>query len=182
MKLIGSIASPYVRRLRIQLGSRPYEFETISVLSNEGQTLLKKYTPTKRVPLLIDGETVIWDSLLISEYLNGEGFSLEVKKDLTLINEMSDSGIQLYQLRLFKTDEKDEGTFSKNNLSRIENVLDYFEARDISNWGIVEQWLFCTLEWFSFRDVYDWKTNHPKLESFVKASQDQPFVKETAPN
>ena len=29
-----------------------------------------KYSPTRRVPLLIEGELKIWDSLAIAEYLN----------------------------------------------------------------------------------------------------------------
>jgi glutathione S-transferase len=34
------------------------------------QREIVKYSPTRRVPLLIDGELKIWDSLAIAEYLN----------------------------------------------------------------------------------------------------------------
>lgn len=180
-KLIGSSASPYVRRIRLQLGDTPYEFVPIVVFSDEGQELLKKYTPTKRVPILLDNELVVWDSLLICEHLYRGSLSIEVKKKLVLINEMSDAGIQLFQLRKFKTDELDKGPFSVNNLGRIENILDYFEQQNLNAWSLVEQWLFCTLEWFSFRDVYDWKTGRPNLVNFVNNSQTQKHVKETAP-
>ncbi|MGB3790897.1 MAG: glutathione S-transferase family protein [Phormidesmis sp.] len=43
---------------------------------------LKQYSPTGRVPVLIDGETTVWDSLAICEYvsdkyLSGKGWPVE---------------------------------------------------------------------------------------------------------
>ena len=181
MQLIGSQASPYVRRIRIQLGSRNYEFTKVNVFDSEGQKLLRQFSPTGRVPILVDGETVVWDSLLIAEYLEKETIDLDIKKELVLINEMSDAGIQLFQLRKFETDPKDEGAFSINNLARIKNILEYFENHLPDEWNLTSQWLFCTLEWFSFRNVYSWKTDYRNLAQFVESNQDRPFISETAP-
>ena len=181
MKLIGSVASPYVRRVRLLFGDLDYKFEAIDVFSDKGQKVISKYSPTKRVPILVDGERVIWDSLLIAQYFSDEPIDVLTQKDLTLINEMTDAGIQLFQLRKFEVDTNDESPFSKNNLERISNVLNHFEKSNLDYFRIVEEWLYCTLDWFSFREVYDWKSNHPKLVAFMHEHEDDDLIKETDP-
>lgn len=181
MKLIGSLASPYVRRIRIQLGDRDYDFEPVNVFSDEGQKRLLEFSPTIRVPILLDEENIIWDSLLIAQYLSGAAIEIETQKHLVLVNEITDAGIQLFQLRKFGTDANDSGIFSQNNLKRIDAILKSFENKNLDNWDLVSQWLFCTLEWFDHREVYDWRPRFPELERFVDIHQGQAFVSETAP-
>lgn len=168
MKLIGSLASPFVRRIRLQLANDDYEFEVIDVFSENGKETMAKYSPTLRVPILIDNEIVLWDSLLITEYLSKNQLDFELKKKLILINELTDSGVQLFQMRKFKTDEFDKSVFSQNNLSRIKTILDLFEREKQLRWDIVGQWLFCTLDWFRFRNVYSWQEQYPKLFNYVE--------------
>ena len=48
-------------------------FEEIKVLihTNESREKIEKYSPSGRVPVLMNGEGIkIWDSLAICEYLN----------------------------------------------------------------------------------------------------------------
>lgn len=47
------------------------EFEeiNISLFTNEGVSLIEKWCPAKRVPVLHDGPLVLWDSLAICEYV-----------------------------------------------------------------------------------------------------------------
>jgi len=181
MRLIGSNTSPYVRRIRLMLADMAYEFVTVAVFAQEGQQMIKQYSPTGRIPILIDNENVIWDSLLITQYLSPSPLSLEVQKNLVLINEMNDAGIQLFQLRKFKTDPQDQGEFSRNNLARIKNILNYFEEKNLQDWDIISQWMFCTLDWMDFREVYLWRKGHPKLENFINQNQANHLVKKTDP-
>ncbi len=181
MELIGSIASPYVRRIRIMLGDLEYKFNTVEVFSKKGQKLIGKYSPTKRVPILVDEKRVLWDSLLIAEYFSDEPIDLISKKELVLINEMTDAGIQLFQLRKFELDLNDNSVFSKNNLDRIKNVLEHFEKREFKYFYMIEEWLFCTLDWFSFREVYDWRAGHPNLVKFYETHLNDEYIKKTDP-
>lgn len=180
-KLIGSTTSPFVRRIRLMLADQDYDFECVNVFSQEGQETIAQYTTTGRIPLLVEGETVIWDSLLIAQYLSAEPMSLDVQKDLVLINEMTDAGVQLFQLRKFGTDINDEGIFSQNNVKRIAKILDYFEAKKELAWDVVGQWLFCTLDWYEFRDVHPWTEGHPKLVAFHAEYSSRQDVKATDP-
>lgn len=166
MKLIGSLRSPYVRRIRMLLeGKQEYEFETVDVFSQEGQDTILKYSPTRRVPILIDRDQVIWDSLLITKYLK-QDLSLEQEKELILINEANDSAINLFQLKFFEIDPAYGTKFSELQINRINSVLDHFENTNPSD-ELTRTWLFCLLDWLSFREVLDWKQSRPLLEKLV---------------
>ena len=181
MKLIGSTTSPYVRRIRFALEHQTYDFQQVNVFSTEGQAELKRYTSTGRVPLLVDGDQVIWDSFLIVNYLQDEPLSLEVQKDLVLINEMTDAGVQLFQLRKFEIDPDDQGVFSQNHLKRIQNILEYFSSYHETEWTVTSQWLLATLDWFTFRSIYPWQDEQAKLVQWLQTFQDLPIVKHTDP-
>jgi len=181
MKLIGSTTSPFVRRIRLQLKDQDYEFICVNIFSEEGQREVRKYTTTGRIPILVDGETVIWDSLLIANYLSKEPFELETQKQLVLVNEMTDAGIALFQLRKFEIDGEDKGVFSQNHLKRIKSVLDYFEVYGLKDWNVVSQWIYCTLDWFEFRNVFPWREEHPKLIAFYEKNHSRLEVKSSNP-
>jgi glutathione S-transferase len=53
-------------------------FEEVSIRLNDAGTKAKifNYSPSGKVPCLIDGETVVWDSLAICEYLAEKAASL----------------------------------------------------------------------------------------------------------
>ena len=180
-KLIGSKASPYVRRVRLMLANEKYDFECVNIFSPEGQERVAKYTTTARIPILVDRDTVIWDSFLIVNYLSGEDIPLEDQKELVLVNELTDAGVQLFQLRKFEIDTEDKGVFSKNNLKRIKKILAHFESKRLDRWSLVEQWLYCTLDWLAFREVYPWQEGHPQLVAFYKGQAERPEIKTTDP-
>lgn len=181
-KLVGSTTSPFVRRIRLIEKSKDYEFECITnSFAAESKAVMAQYTPTGRIPILIDGDTVVWDSMLICEYLSDTPFSLELKKNLVLINEMTDASLQLFQLRKFEVDATDSSLFSQNHIKRVFGILDYFEEYDLSGWNVVTQWLYCTLDWYTFRNVHPWQENHPNLVAFYKRTSEREDVKQTDP-
>ncbi|MFC5302480.1 glutathione S-transferase [Azospira restricta] len=71
MKLIGSLTSPYVRKARIVLAEKKieYDFELDSPWNADSQ--VANYNPLGKIPVLIlDDETVLFDSRVIVEYLD----------------------------------------------------------------------------------------------------------------
>lgn len=176
MRLIGSTASPYVRRIRILLHQmdKDFDFEKLNVFSDEDLKQLQKFSPTNRVPVLIDGETIVWDSFLITEYLLKIDINLEIKKELFLINEMTDSGIQVFQQKKFDIDPEAKNIFSHNNLKRISQVLLHFE-NSLPKEELVKMWLYCTLDWFNFRGVLPWSRKFPQLNDWIRNISDTGF-------
>lgn len=59
-------------RVWLALHSYGIPFEDVVIRLNQENTTeeILKYSPSARVPFLIDGDTKIWDSLAIAEYLN----------------------------------------------------------------------------------------------------------------
>ena len=53
MKLIGSLASPYVRKVRVVLAEKmlPYEFELENVWA--GETTIGEHNPLRKIPVLL---------------------------------------------------------------------------------------------------------------------------------
>jgi glutathione S-transferase len=165
----------------MQLHGQDFEFIPINVFSEEGSNELAKYSPTGKIPTLVDGEVVIWDSSLIAKYLSkDDSFNLAEEKDLTLINEMNDAGIALFQLKKFEIDPDWSSPFAINHVKRVEQILSYFEEYSPRDWNRVAQWLYCTLDWFKFRSVYNWQ-ERTSLVEFMKAHEGRAEVVATTP-
>ena len=177
LKLYGSYASPFVRRIRILLSNKEYDFISINIFDENDAKELEKYSPTRRIPVLVDKNKSIWDSYLITEHLAPE--SLKNKPDLFLINEMTDAGLQLFQLRKFNTDTEDTSILSQNNIKRIHNILNYFETKTIND-ELTQNWLFCSLDWFLFREIYDW-SDFENLKKFFNQHKKNEVYKKTDP-
>lgn len=184
-RLLGSYASPYVRRIRLLLHGKDYEFITVDVFSEDGQSMIAKYTQTGRVPIFIDGDKVIWDSRLITRHLLGKELSIDLEKDLVLINEANDAAIALYQLRKFDIDSHWHSQLAQNHIRRIHEVLGHFSLaeskEECSQWDLRSSWLYCLLDWLAFREVINWTDTHPNLKDFMKRFADREDVRATDP-
>lgn len=179
--LIGSIASPFVRRIRMAFGEE-VEFEAINVFTTEGQARLKEVSPIRRIPVLLDKDDVIWDSMLIEDYLANKERTLTVQKEMLLINEATDSALVMFQAKKFIPGAHEENTFINNNTKRVNDILNYFDQKDLAqNWGIIERWLYCTLDWINFREVIAWEEKFKNLQAFYQRNQNRSDVQATDP-
>jgi len=71
MKLIGSLTSPYVRKVRIVLAEKKIDYEFVIDSPWEPTSSVPDHNPLGKVPVLIlDDETPLYDSRVIVEYLD----------------------------------------------------------------------------------------------------------------
>ena len=71
MKLIGSLTSPYVRKVRVALAEKRIDYEMQVDLPWSEGTKVPEYNPLGKVPvLLLDDGTSLFDSRVIAEYLD----------------------------------------------------------------------------------------------------------------
>ena len=70
LTIIGSFVSPYVRKVLacLELKGLPYEVDPITPFF--GGDAFDRLSPLRRIPVLVDGETVISDSSVICAYLD----------------------------------------------------------------------------------------------------------------
>ena len=71
MKLIGSISSPYVRKVRVVLTEKKLDYEFVSEDVWSAQTTIAEANPLGKVPCLVmEGAEALFDSRVIVEYLD----------------------------------------------------------------------------------------------------------------
>ena len=71
MKLIGSLTSPYVRKVRIVMAEKKLDYQFVLEDVWSADTQMARYNPLGKVPcLLMDGGEALHDSRVIVEYLD----------------------------------------------------------------------------------------------------------------
>lgn len=71
MKLIGSLTSPYVRKIRIVLAEKKIDYEFVLDSPWEAGNQVAALNPLGKVPVLIlDDDSTLFDSRVIAEYLD----------------------------------------------------------------------------------------------------------------
>ena len=71
MKLLGSLTSPYVRKVRVVLAEKKIEYELVLESPWVAGSEVSKFNPLGKIPvLLLDDESTLYDSRVIVEYLD----------------------------------------------------------------------------------------------------------------
>src|SRR5690625_1360665 len=71
MKLIGSLTSPYVRKVRVVMAEKKLEYELVLDDVWSTDALIQQYNPLGKIPcLLMDDHGSLFDSRVIVEYLD----------------------------------------------------------------------------------------------------------------
>jgi glutathione S-transferase len=188
MKLIGTQPSPYVRRFRILLAGSEFEFQPMDVYADEDRAILEQQNPANRVPVIIDGEQVVYESRVIFRYLQQKldlpVLSWEQENRLSLIDALQDSYIVLLLSKRSGFDVSQDKLIYKLQNDRINNVLPALEqdVKDgkLADWDYLAISLFTVLDWVQFRDVWD-LSPYPALVNWLQENQSSKGVAETDP-
>ncbi len=71
MKLIGSLTSPFVRKVRIVLAEKKIDYEFVIDSPWSPESGVANLNPLGKIPVLaLDDDTSLFDSRVISEYLD----------------------------------------------------------------------------------------------------------------
>jgi glutathione S-transferase len=198
MKLIGSLTSPYVRKVRIVMAEKKldYQFELEDVWGNDAILALN---PLGKVPcLVLEGRETVFDSRVIVEYLDSRSpvgrlipepnrERTEVRTWEALADGVLDAAI-LARLEGFwpgRTDEQRSSAWIARQLSRIHSSLASMSTTlGERAWccgthlSLADIALGCTLGYLDFRfpDIA-WRAAHPNLARlFEKLSVRQSFI------
>lgn len=188
MKLYGSTTSPFVRRIRLWLGSTDYEFVNLDIFAGPGREVLKEKNPTLKVPMLEDGEQMVFDSRVIFRYLqhklNQPAITWDQENQLTLIDSANDSLVQLMILKRSGIARDDELLYFKLQYERMGTLLSELESQVSSGafnyWNYPAICLYSLVDWASFRELVDF-TEYPAIVGFWQQHQSTDFVAQTDP-
>jgi glutathione S-transferase len=188
MQLLGSVTSPFVRRLRLYLTDKEYEFINLDIFAEADRTLLTKNNPAQKIPALIDEQQCIYDSRVIYRYLSEKfqesKLSWQQENLLTLIDSVNDSLVSFLLLQRSDIDTQQDGLFFNLQHERVEQVLkvlnDEVAQGSFSDWQYPSICLFCLLDWIEFRQLASWQ-HLPHLLSFHKQMSSKKTVSTTDP-
>jgi glutathione S-transferase len=204
LTLIGSLTSPYVRKVRVALSEKKveYVFKLEDTWANDSD--LAKINPLLKVPCLIfeDGFVVV-DSRVIVEHIDiispvaklipqtGRQ-RIEIKTIEALADGILDAcvNVRLEQTDMIRTDGERCQAWVDRNLRRVHGTLDhlenkmsdktpYFIGSTISLGDIA---VSVALGYLDFRFPHiDWRSGHPKLTQLYKKMSERSSFIETCP-
>jgi glutathione S-transferase len=202
MKLIGSLTSPYVRKVRVVMAEKKldYQFELEDPWSGDA---LLKLNPLGKVPcLVLEGREAVFDSRVIVEYLDTRSpvgrlipessrERTEVRTWEALADGVLDAAI-LARLELTwpgRSAKQRCSAWVDRQLSRIHASLDAMsKALREQPWcsgthlSLADIAVGCTLGYLDFRfpDI-SWRAAHPNLQRLYDKLAARPSFVDTAP-
>jgi glutathione S-transferase len=201
MKLIGSLASPYVRKVRVVMAEKKLDYELILENVWAPETTIQSSNPLGKVPCLImeDGGAM-FDSRVIVEYLdtltpvgklipaNGRERA-EVKCWEALADGVLDAAILVRLERTQRPQEQQSPEWIKRQLDKVDAGLTAMSAglKDTAfcsgnHYTLADVSVGCALGWLTFRfPEIDWRTPHPNLAKLFDKLSERPSFKDTIP-
>lgn len=200
MKLIGSIASPFVRKVRVVLAEKKldYQFELENVWAAD--TAISTYNPLGKVPcLLMDDGSVMIDSRVMVEYLdtltpvckllppNGRDRA-DIKCWEALADGIVDAAV-LVRLERQRPPELQSAAWIERQLQKVRLGLAALSERlgDAAyctgiHYTLADVAVGCALGWLSFRfPEISWRDDHANLAQLLDKLSERQSFKDTVP-
>lgn len=201
MKLIGSLASPYVRKVRVVLAEKKldYEFELEDVWAAD--TTIDKLNPLGKVPSLImeDGNVMI-DSRVMVEYLdtltpvckllppNGRDRA-DIKCWEALADGMLDAAVSVRLERIKRPVEQQSEEWMARQMRKVHLGLASLSEKlgeqpycAGNHYTLADVAVGCTLGWLSFRfPEISWRDDYPNLARLYDKLSERQSFKDTVP-
>ncbi len=200
MKLVGSLTSPYVRKVRVLLAEKQLAHDFLEESAWTAETTVPRYNPLNKVPaLVLDDGASIYDSAVITEYVDGlpgrrflpaGGPERAVARCHEALGDgIMDAGITIFLERKREAARQDpawiERQASKVNAG-IAALAQALGSRP--NLGGAEMALgdiacACALFWIDFRlkADFDWRGQHPALAAWAQRLEARPSFAATRP-
>lgn len=205
MKLLGSLASPYVRKVRVVLAEKKldYRLELLDVWQDK--TAISAANPLGKVPcLVLDDGAALVDSRVIVEYLDtlspvgklipGVGRErAEVRTWEALADGVLDAAVLVRLENVFagRSPEQRSEAWIERQLGKVWAGLDamsvglgkknYFAGTGI-HISLADIAVGCALGWLAFRfPELDWQSKYPNLAQLLERLEARPSFAATQP-
>jgi len=201
MKLIGSIASPYVRKVRVVLAEKKldYDFELDNVWSAD--TAIHLSNPLGKVPCLImDDGSAMYDSHVIVEYLdtltpvckllppNGRDRA-DVKVWEALSDGVADAAILARLEKTLRPAEQQNAAWHERQMNKVHAGLGVMSANlgespfcKGNHYTLADVAVGCTLGWLLFRfPEIDWRGDYANLARLFDKLSERASFKDSVP-
>jgi glutathione S-transferase len=202
MKLIGSLASPYVRKVRIVMAEKKIDHELVVENVWSPDTSISMSNPLGKVPCLImeDGGAM-FDSRVIVEYLDtltpvGKLIPTQsreragVKCWEALADGVLDAGILIRLEKTLRPAEQQSDQWMERQLGKVNAGLKAMSTGFVdttycagNQFTLADVAVGCTLGWLSFRfPEIAWREDYPNLVKLFDKLSERASFRDTVPH
>ncbi|MES2832554.1 MAG: glutathione S-transferase N-terminal domain-containing protein [Pseudomonadota bacterium] len=201
MKLIGSLASPYVRKVRIVMAEKKLDYDFVLENVWAPETTILQSNPLGQVPcLLMEDGGAMFDSRVIVEYLDTltpvcklipvqSRERAEVKCWEALADGVADAGILVRLEGSMRPQEHRSASWTDRQMAKVHAGLQAMSAglKETpfcagKNYTLSDVAVGCTLGWLAFRfPEITWRGDYPNLARLFDKLSERPSFKDTAP-
>ncbi|MCL2831349.1 MAG: glutathione S-transferase [Betaproteobacteria bacterium] len=201
MKLIGSLTSPFVRKVRIVLAEKKIDYEFAVDSPWEDGTKVSQSNPLSKVPVLVlDDETPIFDSRVIVEYLDSAAPNNKLlpatgraRTEVRCWEALSDGicdAASLILLEQKRPPEQQSASWIQRQREKVDGGL-AFMANGLkeehshcvgTHFSLADAAVGSTLGWLLLRfPEIEWQTEYPALARLYDRLMQRPSFVETQP-
>ncbi|MCF6275604.1 MAG: glutathione S-transferase N-terminal domain-containing protein [Robiginitomaculum sp.] len=192
MKLIHSPTSPYARKARILIREKKLDVEEIATVPFDDEAVLHTANPLGKVPALLVGETAVYDSPVICEYLDAldnpwlpNDKAAWRQKTLHALGDGIIDAVLAFRMERIRPQEQwwDFWAMRQENatvraLQHLETITDELGAP----WEFGNLSIACALGYVDFRaSDMQWRDHMSKLAKWFETFEKLDSWKQTAP-
>src|SRR5258705_6969009 len=186
MKLLSSLLSPYVRKVRIAAAMKGLtdKIELVPIDTNiPDNPEINRANPLAKVPALVVDGQAIFDSHVICEYLDTQAASpqlippagsarIKTLRLAALADGMLDAALLLVYEKRFRPQEKWHQPWQQRQQAKVDRALAVLE-QEPPHWQASPDYghitLACALGYLDLRHEGRWRQGHPKLVAWLDA-------------
>jgi glutathione S-transferase len=201
MKIIGSVTSPYVRKVRIVLAEKKIEADFVLENVWAAETTIGQTNPLGKIPCLVmDDGSAVFDSRVIAEYVDtlspvGKLIPADgreraaVKTWEALADGVLDAGILARLEATWRPAEQQSPAWIARQMSKIDAALKSMsiglgESNFCHNnqFSLADVAVGCALGYLDFRfPSVDWRTPYPNLDQLHQLLMQRQSFQDTVP-
>ena len=202
MKLIGSFASPYVRKVRVVMAEKKLDYEHVPEDVWSADTAIGLSNPLGKVPCLVmeDGGAM-FDSRVIVEYLDtltpvGKLIPVQGRERASikcweaLADGILEAGILVRLERTRRAPEHQSQEWIDRQMKKVHDGLKAMSAGFAetpfcsgNQFTLADVAVGCTLGWLALRfPEITWQTDYPNLAKLFAKLSERPSFKDTVPS
>src|SRR5436190_9782114 len=201
MKLLGSLASPYTRKVRIVLAEKRIECDFEKVDVNPPENPVNAHNPLGKVPtLMLDDGTALFDSRVIVEFLDNVSpiarlipdenrERVAVRRWEALADGSLDAGLLIRYESLRPKKEQGQAWTAKKagklerGLAMLANELGERSWCHGDRYTLADIAVGCCLGWVEFRKPggIEWRGEYPTLERLYARLMERPAFADSVP-
>ena len=200
MKLIGSLTSPYARKVRVVLAEKKIDYEFVVDSPWTPDSNVPNVNPLGKIPVLVlDDSTVLFDSRVIVEYIDSVAPNnklmpesnrerAEVKRWGALADGICDAAALIF-LEKKRPQEQQSADWIARQHDKIARGIEYMaEQLGDSSWCMGTHFspsdvgTGCALGYIAFRfPEIEWTAKYPNLARLYDKLMQRPTFAETVP-